>query len=706
MMATGKDIDPSLVARSDRLTRRGFLALAATLGASPAWAGNRPNESRTGWTERRELYPQGVASGDPQSDSVILWTRRPYPTDTKKATLTVEVALDEDFHQVVASAPMAISADADWTGRVLVGGLRPRTIYWYRFTDSGGNGSRIGRTITAPSNRDARPVAFAFVSCQTINEGAQNAYRRLLYEDRRAPRDEQLGFVLHLGDFIYEVVMYPDDGPKTRYDRTIYDIGRVPDARRVRDFNVPTTLEGYRFIYRAYLQDPDIQDARAHLPFVPIWDNHEFSWQGWQSNVKFGGKVEPRQPLKVAANQAWFEFQPARVHKPSGPSLDRFDPPAVAEAPVTRLDRNGLGLEPNNLKAISSLIAYRALRYGRNVELFITDQRSFAMEEQTGRPEAAAFSMKEFADFYPEDVQEILDAGVTYGNGNPPDTIHFGDAAVPNFRKDAAPYTLLGSSQKRWFLDRLKTSHATWKIWGCSVGTLDWRADPQNLPDGLTKKWPSAGYAGFGGGDFGAAYSERGQIYDTIVRHGVTGFVTVSGDRHSFWAGYSAKHLPPRPFEPVGVAFVTGSVSAPGLVEAVEHAFPKDHPLRPLYLVDVPGGGKPEPTINMTMHHGVRASLEYARSRDIDKARGLSNPQLSPHLKFVDMGGHGYSTVRVTSDEIRTEFVCIPRPIRRNSAEDGGPLRYRVVHRAALWRKGERPVLTQQLIEGNPKLSI
>jgi hypothetical protein len=61
---------------------------------------------------------------------------------------------------------------------------------------------------------------------------------------------------------------------------------------------------------------------------------------------------------------------------------------------------------------------------------------------------------------------------------------------------------------------------------------------------------------------------------------GTTGFVTVSGDRHCFWAGLSAKALPPAAVEPVDVAFITGSVSAPGIVEAYEHRFPKDHMLR------------------------------------------------------------------------------------------------------------------------------
>ncbi len=70
------------------------------------------------------------------------------------------------------------------------------------------------------------------------------------------------------------------------------------------------------------------------------------------------------------------------------------------------------------------------------------------------------------------------------------------------------------------------------------------------------------------------------------------------------------------------------------------------------------------------------------------------------------MGGHGYAVVRVTSDVLETEFVCIPRPVERSDRTDGGPLAYRVRHRANLWRKGETPKLAIQIVEGDPKFSV
>jgi alkaline phosphatase D len=526
----------------------------------------------------------------------------------------------------------------------------------------------------------------------------------MIFEDERAALEDQIGFVLHLGDFIYEVVQYPDE-VKTRYDRTIYEVARIPDGAKAGNFHIPLTVEGYRAVYRGYLADPDLQDARARWPFVCMWDNHEFSWQGWQSIVKAPPIERPAQSVKVAANQAWFEYLPARVVAPSR-SLERFGPPSVKNVPIEKWDENGLGNEPNNLVAIRSLKGYRALRYGRHLDLIITDQHSYRSKDPTDNPDLGKLGGPEFLGMFPEDAMQIIDGGRAFNGGNPPAELGFGEVRVANPQKNEPPQTILGAEQKAWFKERLRRSTATWKIWGNSEGALDMRADPQNLPAGLTRPWPSGIYANLGGGDYGNAYIERGEIYDLVRDEKVTGFAIVSGDRHSFWAGYAATALPPGKFEPVGLSFVGASLASPGAMEAYEHRLPKDHPLRPLFLADRPNGAKPDWTFNMLLKHGVRSCLDYAKSFDLDRARSLSNPALSPHLEFVDMGGHGYAKVRLTGDEMRTEFVCIPRPITRSDRPDGGELRYRVEHRAKLWRAGERPQLMQRVLEGDPGLAI
>jgi alkaline phosphatase D len=102
----------------------------------------------------------------------------------------------------------------------------------------------------------------------------------------------------------------------------------------------------------------------------------------------------------------------------------------------------------------------------------------------------------------------------------------------------------------------------------------------------------------------------------------------------------------------------------------------------------------------------VKACLEYQKSGDLEKAHALSNRELSPHVSFVDMNGHGYAVVKATSDTLETEFVCIPRPLERSEHNDGGPLAYRARHHAKLWKKGETPQLVTEVVEGNARFSV
>src|SRR5262245_37296430 len=138
--------------RSERaMTRRAFLAAAASsLGASLVYARPRAQPSRVRWVERRDWFAEGVASGDPDANSVLLWTRVS-SSESDAIPLTVEVAEDAEFTHVVASSQTRAVAAADHTCRVLVGGLRPARTYWYRFSTKDGSGSRIGRTRTAPA---------------------------------------------------------------------------------------------------------------------------------------------------------------------------------------------------------------------------------------------------------------------------------------------------------------------------------------------------------------------------------------------------------------------------------------------------------------------------------------------------------------------------------------------------------------------------
>ena len=683
--------------------RRQIVAAALAIGAVPVFA-RSPRSSASGWREARARFPQGVASGDPSADSVILWTRREPRDGEAGARITLEVAEDEGFARIVAQRSVALDARSDWTCRLLVAGLRPSRTYWYRFTSNDGEGSRVGRTRTAPLDRDPRDVRFAFVSCQNVTMSSLTAWRRMIHDDVRLTADEQIEFVLHLGDFVYETVWYAADRPNGYFDRALNDLVRFPSGEKHDDYHVPVTLEDYRTLYRTYLRDPDLQAARARWPFVAIWDNGEFSDKGWQSLQRFGATTIPAQTRKVFANQAWFEYLPARVRTADG-SLEAFAAPLVHDVPITRFDADGLGDEANNRAALASLTGYRAQRWGRHVDLILTDQRSYRSDDFSSAPGSRTISSRTFPQMVPYETLQAIDAGRTANDGHPADSLSFADGAVPNFQREAMPRTLLGAEQKAWFLDRLAQSVATWKVWGNTVATFDMRADPQHLPPGLTTPWPGRGYAGYPRTDHSTAYAERAEICDFVARQSVTGFVTLSGDRHSFWAGYTAKALPPEDYKPVGLNFVTGSITTPGMVEAFEHSLARDHPLRALYLIDRPDRPKPEASVNLLLKHGVRTCLDYAEHRDLARAKALSDPGNAPHVAFVDMGGHGYGVVLAGARRFDVSFVCVPRPVTPTDAADGGPLRYRVTHGAAPWTAGARPDLRRISLEGDAELS-
>ncbi|MGN6620591.1 MAG: alkaline phosphatase D family protein [Sphingomonas sp.] len=685
------------------ISRRSLIVAALAVGAVPLRAGTiRPAHAI--WRFAPERFPHGVASGDPDTTSLILWTRcEPRPGE-EAIDLDVEVAHDSGFERVVARRTVVARASQDWTVRVLVADLAASTSYWYRFVDGTGAGSRVGRTRTAPEDIADVEARFAVVSCQNANLGPLNAWRRMIFDDERAADRHQLDFVLHLGDFVYETVWLPEDRPQGYFDRTLRPIVRYPDGERHEDYHVPTSLRDYRALYKAYLLDPDLQNARARWPFVCIWDNGEYSNDGWQGLQRFGTRTISAQTRKVAANQAWFEFIPARLDRP-GRSLESFDPPVVIDAPVTVFDPAGLGLEPNNLAAIGSLKGYRVHRWGRHVDIILTDQRSYRSEDYTADAQARGLVSSHFPQLVPFETLQQIDAGETWRSGHPEATLTTGDGAIANFRRHSRPRTLLGESQRRWLLDQLSASRATWKIWGNTVATFDMRADPQHLPASAEPRWSGAGYAGFARTDHSTAYAERSQIFEHVRDNEITGFVTLSGDRHSFWAGYSASSLPPDQFDPIGVNFVVGSISSPGMAEALEYILPRDHPLRTLYLLDSADDMKPEPTVNLLLKYGVLTCLDYAVHRDFDRARRMSDPNNAPHVRFVDMAGHGYGVVRADADHISVEFVCIPRPVVDPGGVDGGDVRYRVIHRAPAWQPGETPVLTSISSEGNLGLS-
>lgn len=267
--------------------RRSFLVRSAALSAALALPARGATVG-----PRFDRYPftLGVASGYPQPDAVVLWTRlAPDPLNgggmpEVPVAVRWEIAADARFRQVVDRGEVAAVPALAHSVHVRARGLAAARHYWYRFF-AGDAVSPVGRTRSAPAADDARgAVAFALASCQHYEHGHYAAYRDMA--------QQELDFVLHVGDYIYE-------GSWGRRDKV-----------REHHSPEPYTLAAYRNRYAQYKLDPQLQAAHAAFPWLVTWDDHEVD------NDYAGDRSQDLDPVdaflarRAAAYQAWYEHLP------------------------------------------------------------------------------------------------------------------------------------------------------------------------------------------------------------------------------------------------------------------------------------------------------------------------------------------------------------------------------------------------------------
>jgi alkaline phosphatase D len=253
-------------------------------------------------------FTLGVASGDPDATSVVLWTRlAPKPLEgggmpADDVDLAWEVARDDRFSAIEASGVVTARAADAHTVHVIADGLEANSSYAYRFRVLAADGEQVsptGRTRTFPSP-DSSPerLTFVFASCQDWQSGSYAAWR-----DAAATPD--LDCVVFLGDYIYE-----DAGGQS------VNAGAVAGAR-VHVGGETVTLDDYRTRYAQYHTDPDLAEAHRVAPWIVTWDDHEIV------NNDAGTAVPPdaSPERRAAAYQAWWEHQPVRLAPPDGDHL-------------------------------------------------------------------------------------------------------------------------------------------------------------------------------------------------------------------------------------------------------------------------------------------------------------------------------------------------------------------------------------------------
>jgi alkaline phosphatase D len=449
-----------MLTRRQVLRRTGAAGAVAVLAPQTAMTAFAEPRARASALLRGGRFSQGVLSGDPAPDAITLLT---LIDDVEGAgSVTLEVASDAHFKHVVARKTIATSAAHNHSVKARVKGLKPHERYFYRF-DTKTAHSPVGRFQTALPADSQQPVKFAFFSCADYSHGFYNAYDLMAGED--------VDFVVCLGDYIYaETYHSKADGTGVRDDK----IGK-PNTQNPSIVREATTLANYRDKYALYRSDPALRAVQAKFPLVTIWDDHEV--EDNYAGAAPGGGLPPEKHYTTARKQAAYKaFFEAMPFFPAGTSR-----------------------------------IYRALPFGKTVDLIMLDERQYRADQPCGGGDTTA------------------------------------GPACPEF---ANPRPFLGATQMAWAKQRLETSQAAWKVIGNEVMAMN------------TKTGPST-YLGFD--SWQGYHVEREDLLAHIQSKAIKDVIFVTGDIHTFIAG--DVRTQDSTGQTVAIEFVGGSITSAGLGE-------------------------------------------------------------------------------------------------------------------------------------------
>lgn len=492
---------------------------------------------------QRAIYPQSIASGDPAPDGIVLWTRID-PVQQKAAQdehVRWQIATDAAFTaaSLVMEGAAAIDAARDNTVKVGVhdARLQPYTSYCYRFVYSG-VASRVGRFKTLPAADAALDsLKLAFIVCQDYGNGFYTALAHLVKED--------VDYVLHLGDYIYETIASPDFQTNP---------ARIVPPFPSGNLSIPRDLDDYRHLYKVYRSDPDQQAMHERFAYIQLWDDHEFGNDSHQDfhpdhNTAPDTADTPHPALRQAANQAWAEYGLADV---------AFDPSKDWQ---------------------HSIRIYRRLSLGTLADIVITDQR-------------------------------------LYRDGPPCGNTEFGQRYfTPGCTERLNPArTMLGAEQRAWFLDQMKNSRATWKLWANEVMLMQLKI-PGLFVD--LDQWD--GYP-----------AERAAVLGALGSAGVKNLVALTGDIHTFVAGYLKPDYDSADSPSVGIELVVGSLTSANFDEEIKSQ------------VHLPSS--PAPASQFEVRHDLL---------------GPGVLDVNRHIKYWDSATHGYGLLTLTPQQLTCDFKAV-----------------------------------------------
>jgi len=580
-------------------------------------------------------FPQSVASGDPKSDSVVLWTRVYDTSASGDLNVKLEVATDSAFKNIVSidgatSKTITAKASDDGCVKVKIKSLSAKTYYYYRFSytakDGSTNYSNYGRTKTAPAASDDASVKFAYASCQDYNGRYYNSYVKM--------RDEELDFFVHLGDYVYETTGDPSF-QTTKPDR----VTKFSDTAGAIVFNKGTSTEyyaakslsNYRDLYKTYRGDRALQAVHERFPMIAIWDDHEFTDDCYGDYATYydGKSSEQSTQRRKDANKAWFEYMPIDTDVISysdsetfmkiyrdfmfGKNLhliltdersyrpdhiipeDAFPGTVILDKETLSAVLPSVGLTYEAMKSAfgpyididsAAWSAYKPVFVGVMTAQYMaaglsqTDAATKASSAIKGK--ISAYVAKQLIDGYnatkpAQSLPQIddntynntLDRGVAYLHLGKTDIFSGGgmgsrymvvkdtfDLYTPiRYQATAkASENVLGAVQEAWFLDKFKTSSATWKTWGNEYMNMSMILDlsvQTALPSDLRQKF----YLNVDAWD--GMPNKRKELINALAA--VQNSVIITGDIHSFFAGSIASSSGVKVPEFVGSSISSGT---------------------------------------------------------------------------------------------------------------------------------------------------
>lgn len=248
------------VKEKNRLTRRKFLRVA---GATAAGAALAPwlAPSSSAWAQ--SLAGTGLslpcAAGDVGADGAVIWLRA-----ERESAVTIEYGKDAALKDASKAQPVRAIRDNDYTGKVFLRDLEPRTTYYYRAAIADKTPGPIARFVTAPGADQPADARFAF------SGDTRQSHRPFTIMD--AIREKKPEFFLHLGDTIYG-----DLEGKARH------------------------LSQFRDKYVTNRKDEPSQRLFAETSLFVVWDDHEVA-----DNYR---ALDPLAPL---GRRAFFDYWPVR----------------------------------------------------------------------------------------------------------------------------------------------------------------------------------------------------------------------------------------------------------------------------------------------------------------------------------------------------------------------------------------------------------